>query len=58
MIQLFWMSVQAENNAAQAFPKGELAKTQTQELLPAWEGFDIVVAAVGGNAFLKLISGQ
>ena len=26
MIQLFWMSVQAENNAAQAFPKGELAK--------------------------------
>jgi len=52
------MSVQAENNAAQAFPKGELSKTQAQELLPARERFDIVVAAVDVNAFLKLISGQ
>jgi len=55
VIQLFRMSVDAEDDAARTFSKRELPKTEAEKLLPARKGFHGMISLVHVDAFLKII---
>jgi hypothetical protein len=50
------MRIQTQDDAAKTLPVRELAKAQTQELLPAWESMYPVISVECRHAFLKLVS--
>ena len=48
------MGIEAQDDAPQTFPKGQLSKTETQELLPTRKRLYILVAVVALNTLIEL----
>jgi hypothetical protein len=55
MIELGLLSAKTSFDIAEAFAIGELSKSQTEELIPAGEIFDVAIALVALDANLKLV---
>lgn len=55
MIEFLLVAPEASLNVSEAFPIGELGKTHTKELIPAGKRFDLVVALVALDTFLKFV---
>jgi len=55
MIELGLLSAKTSFDIAEAFAIGELSKSQTEELIPAGEIFDVAIALVAIDANLKLV---
>jgi len=49
---------QTHLDVAETFPIGQLSKGHAEELAPAREVFDVVVAVVSLKAFLEFVNGQ
>jgi len=58
MIESFLVAPEAGLNVSEAFSVGELGKTHTKELIPAGKRFDLVVALVSLDTFLKFVLGK
>jgi len=55
MIELGLLSAKTSFDIAEAFAIGGLSKSQTEELIPAGEIFDVAIALVALDANLKLL---
>ncbi len=58
MIELGLLGTKTGFDIAETFAIGELSKSQTKELIPAGEIFDVAIAMVPIDANLKLVSGE
>jgi hypothetical protein len=55
MVELGLLSTKTSFDIAKTFAIGELRKGQTKELIPAGEIFDVTIALVPIDAYLKLV---
>ena len=58
MIELLLVAPEASLDVSETFAIGELGKTHTKELIPAGKRFDLVVALVALDTFLKFVLGE
>src|ERR1700736_760586 len=54
VIELVWTRTQTGFYIAQTLPKGELAKSHAQELIPTGERFHLIVAVIAPHTAAKL----
>ena len=55
VIELILARAQAGFNVPEAFPKGELAKSHAEKLIPAGEAFDFIIALITADAAAELL---
>ena len=55
VIELILARAQTGFHIAEAFPKGELAKSHAEKLIPAGEGFYFIVSVIAAHAAAKLL---
>jgi len=58
VIKFLLIASKAGLDVSEAFPIGELGETHTKELIPAGKRFDLVVALVALDTFLKFVLGN
>jgi len=55
MVELVSRSSEACLDIPQALPIGKLSECHAEKLVPAGETFDLVIAVVSNNAFVKFV---